>query len=630
MNSHEQVSRYVPRSFHAMASPSDVASRFDSPPFVVLLEGLGKESSVSVRSPARNRNVVCSTGRKFARLTVDFSEREGVPALARYPGGTFVTFQQEQPRSGLDLLEPVTGNDVQVLRAVIRISQAVLGTQQFDDVLEVIAEESLMALDAASFSISRWERPRSVLRTLINVGELGPGEDRWPANEFHSLADNRCVLDLLRQGQSYVNAIGDEDETSSPDLAPLFRLNKESGVAVPVMHESVLWGELWATGTRGRRFGPDDVRLLEAIAAQMSVAIAKAELFSEVSRYAYEDPLTRLANRRGLDECLRELAARDTAPTLLVCDLDGLKEVNDRDGHPAGDALLRGVAGALRDVASDFRASLVARFGGDEFCVILPASSLTEAERFARIASGAIARELGPEVTLCWGAAARDTETSTAYELIAAADAALIEAKRLGRGRLRLRVPGDPSLPTGPDRRREPVASGRRPADTLIGRYVGLLDQRRPTTTLAALERLAYELCHAANAAAWSVSTTTDDFAGVRTAMGVEAHLDPYSGLRVVEPAKDAFYSLSDYPATAHAITSGSSFVAGLDLDGSDPAEVEELRQLGYRALLGVGVCDSQRGYLLEVYSDCDHAELAAIASHARVLAHYGVRAVSG
>lgn len=538
--------------------------------------------------------------------------------------------QQEQLRGEMDPLEPVTGDDVRVLRAVVRISQAILGTQHFDDVLEVIAEETLMALGAASFSISRWERQRCVLRTLINVGQLGPGEERWPANEEYSFADYRYVLDLLRQGQSYVNAGDHEGETIPPGVALVSRLQKESQLAVPVMHEAVMWGELWATGTRGRRFGADDVRLLESIAAQMSVAIGRAELFSEVSRYAYEDPLTRLANRRGLDECLRELAARDIAPTLLVCDLDGLKEVNDRDGHPAGDALLRGVAGALSDVASKFRASQVARFGGDEFCVVLPAQSLTEAERFARIASGAIARELGPDVTLCWGAAARDTETSTTHELIAAADAALIEAKRLGRGRLRLRVSGDPGLPMGPDRRRESVASGRRPADALIGRYVELLDQRRPTTTLGALELLGFELCRAANAAAWSVSTTTDDFAGVRTVMGVEAHLDPYSGLRVVEPAKEEVYSLADYPATAHAITCGCSFVAGLDLADSDPAEVETLRRLGYRALLAVGVRDSQRGYLLEVYSDGDHAELAAIACHARVLAHYCVRAVSG
>jgi hypothetical protein len=96
----------------------------------------------------------------------------------------------------------------------------------------------------------------------------------------------------------------------------------------------------------------------------------------------------------------------------------------------------------------------------------------------------------------------------------------------------------------------------------------------------------------------------------------------------VIRPAKDESYALCDYPATARALACGSSFVAGLDLAGSDPAEVEELRRLGYRALLGVGVWDTERGYLIEVYSDRDHAELADIARHARVLAHYGVRAV--
>ena len=101
-----------------------------------------------------------------------------------------------------------------------------------------------------------------------------------------------------------------------------------------------MWGELWATGTGGRRFGEHDVRMLQAIAAQVSMAIGRAELFSEVSQYAFEDPLTRVANRRGLDERLR--AVRDGEElTLLVCDVDGLKTVNDRDGHPAGDALLR-------------------------------------------------------------------------------------------------------------------------------------------------------------------------------------------------------------------------------------------------------------------------------------------------
>ncbi len=543
-----------------------------------------------------------------------------------------------QPRFGVseaadvtavsDLLDSVAGMDARAVRMVLTVSQAALGAQHFDDALEVIAEHSLVALEAASFSIIRWERERGVLRTLVSVGELGPGEERWPKNEEYPLADYRYDMDLLRQGRSYVGSIDDEKDAAS--LAVLRQLEKESQLAVPVIYEGAMWGELWASGSRGRRFGPDDVRLLEAIAAQVSVAIGRAELFSEVSRYAYEDPLTRVANRRALDECLRGFEDRQATPTVLVCDLDGLKEVNDRDGHPAGDALLCGVAGALNDVASEFRASLVARLGGDEFCVVLPAGSRADAERFACTASRQIARELGPDVSLCWGGAVRVAEGTTAHELIAAADAALLEAKRLGPRRLRLRASGDRALPEPADLRRQSAVSGRRPVDSLIPRVVELLHRRRPATTLDALKLLTYELSNAVNAAAWSISSTTVDFAGIRTVQGIESALDLKSGLRVVEQAEHAVYPLADYPATAHALEDGCAFVAGVDLEGSDPAEVAALRELGYNALLGVGTFDGKRGYLLEIYSDTDHSELVAIAAHAHVLTHYCVQAVTG
>ena len=165
-----------------------------------------------------------------------------------------------------------------------------LSAQHFEDALVVVAEQSLVALEAASFSISRWERQRGVLRTLINVGELGPGEQRWPQNEEYPLADYRYVTDLLRQGRSYLSSI-DDDDADPASLSLLRRLEKESQLAVPVMYEGSMWGQLWATGTRGRRFGPDDVRVLEAIAAQVSVAIGRAELL-----------------QRGLAECLRRSA----------------------------------------------------------------------------------------------------------------------------------------------------------------------------------------------------------------------------------------------------------------------------------------------------------------------------------
>ena len=111
-----------------------------------------------------------------------------------------------------------------------------------------------------------------MLHTIINVGDLGPGEQRWPTDEDYPLADYRDVLDLLRQGRPYVTALDDDDIDPAVESL-LRRLNKYSELAVPVMYEGTMWGELWASGADRRRFSPDDVALLQAIAAQISVAI---------------------------------------------------------------------------------------------------------------------------------------------------------------------------------------------------------------------------------------------------------------------------------------------------------------------------------------------------------------------
>ena len=151
------------------------------------------------------------------------------------------------------------------------------------------------------------------------------------------------------------------------------------------------------------------------------------------------------------------------------------------------------MAGVLSDVASGFPASLVARLGGDEFPGRAAGRSPTQAERFAHAASGEIARESRPDVSVCSGAAADYYETGTGHELVAAADTALLEAKRLGPGRLRLRASGDPGLAGRRAAARvRPV--GPRVTDDVIPRFVGLLDQFRPSTTLDALELLAGEL----------------------------------------------------------------------------------------------------------------------------------------
>ncbi|WP_199256102.1 GGDEF domain-containing protein [Mycolicibacterium mengxianglii] len=517
-----------------------------------------------------------------------------------------------------DLLDAADTNEVHVLRALLQMSHAVLCANYFDEALEQIAHHSLLALGAASVSISRWDRDDDMLHTLINVGDLGPEEERWPENEVYSVNDERKVMQLLRQGLPYLNSIDDIDQ-SPENLAMLRWAGKESEVAVPVMYNDTIWGEIWATGVDGRRFGPGDIQVLQAIAAHTAVAIGRSELFSAVWGQAFEDPLTGLANRRRLDEIFDSMDVDEVRPALLVCDLDNFKEVNDQHGHPAGDALLRIVAHALDGTAATTAGSLVARMGGDEFCIVLPRSTLADAERFAVDATRAIIEEASQHVSLSWGAAISESAIATGPALVAAADAALLQSKRLGPGRFSVGIADQDAVPPPEHRRR----GADQPAPDIVARVVEVLDAHRPKTAATALQTLAVHVCHAVNAAAWSVSVMTEDGEAVRSLRGIDSSRDGASGLRVLAESEDETYRLADYPATAEAIATGGAFVAAVDLPDSDPNEVELLEKLGYFAVLAVGVTDGSDRFLVEIYSDTAHTELAAIRPHVRVLAHY-------
>src|ERR1700733_14027431 len=108
-------------------------------------------------------------------------------------------------------LELADAAELPVLRALLRISQAVMRATFFDEALEVIAEQTLLALGGASVSISRWEPQIDAVRTLINVGALGQDEERWPDNELYSAAGDEPVSRLLHTGLPYFIAIDDDD-----------------------------------------------------------------------------------------------------------------------------------------------------------------------------------------------------------------------------------------------------------------------------------------------------------------------------------------------------------------------------------------------------------------------------------
>jgi diguanylate cyclase (GGDEF)-like protein len=183
------------------------------------------------------------------------------------------------------------------------------------------------------------------------------------------------------------------------------------------------------------RLARGDEIFLRAIADQLVGAIHRAELFAQVEALAYTDSLTGLASRRAVEAALEEAcdaASAPGSPAIVLCDIDDLKQVNDSGGHEAGDAVLCRAAEALVEAAAPHEDAVVGRFGGDEFCILLPSGTAEDARSLALEAVRRL-DSVGGERMSC-GVAARTEEATTPAELLRAADAAQYRAKRAGAG----------------------------------------------------------------------------------------------------------------------------------------------------------------------------------------------------
>jgi diguanylate cyclase (GGDEF)-like protein len=318
------------------------------------------------------------------------------------------------------------------LRALIDVAAVAAGAHRLEEVLELAAERSLAAVSGASLSISRWDGETGILRTLVNVGDLSEWEERFPKNEVYSVEDYPALRRLMADGDFVIASI-DDPNTDAAQKDLLKRMDKESSLAIQMNLEGQAWGELEVYTERGaRRASEEDVDFLRAIADQLVGAIHRAELFAQVEALAYTDSLTGVASRRAVEQALEAACAEPAgpgSPALVLCDIDDLKRVNDQGGHEAGDRALCAAAEALVYAARKHADAVVGRFGGDEFCVLLPTATVEEAREVATEAVQSL-RAAGGERISCGVAGRMDQEGPT--DLLRAADQAQYRAKRAG------------------------------------------------------------------------------------------------------------------------------------------------------------------------------------------------------
>jgi diguanylate cyclase (GGDEF)-like protein len=212
-----------------------------------------------------------------------------------------------------------------------------------------------------------------------------------------------------------------------------------AGLALPLEEMGSRLGYLAVySREQGRRFDDEDVRRLEELTVRAAPAIENARKFREARQLADLDALTGLHNRRYFHEMLARECARahryNRRLALMVFDLDDFKEVNDKVGHLAGDAVLSEAAVRVREVVRT--ADIPCRVGGDEFSVIMPESGIEQAEQlFGRLQGTISGRPIGAVGRLHISAGVaelRPDDDSIAF--FERADEALYRAKEAGKG----------------------------------------------------------------------------------------------------------------------------------------------------------------------------------------------------
>jgi diguanylate cyclase (GGDEF)-like protein len=229
------------------------------------------------------------------------------------------------------------------------------------------------------------------------------------------------------------NRVGAEDRCPGVEAGP--------AVYVPLRLRDQMPGYLAVFRRRGARpYGAEDVRLLTLLAAWTAMALENLRLAQNVEKLAVTDDLTQVYNYRFLKSALRREIKRagryHQDLSLIMIDVDNLKAYNDRHGHLRGSFLLREMAGLFSAHVRSW--DLVAKYGGDEFTVILPQTELAGAHTVGERLRCAVEEHTFPlatrgQITVSIGLAAFPADGQTTSALIETADRALYLAKQRGR-----------------------------------------------------------------------------------------------------------------------------------------------------------------------------------------------------
>jgi diguanylate cyclase (GGDEF)-like protein len=320
-----------------------------------------------------------------------------------------------------------------------RVSQALSTALTQDAVMEVglTAAKEIVPHDFAAITEYQAEGRRHVVRRAAGERAL----------DFQGLRfrDNTSLTAMVVKNRHYLPYRGEFDPKQQVLFTKKAKLKAmESLLVLPLVAREEPIGTLIVAARAPSAFGTSSRDTLQALANQLAVAMANARSVRLLEEMATTDGLTGCLNKRALlDQMEQKLMAAQRFGrklSLIVTDLDHFKAVNDTYGHAAGDRVLKELGGVLRRVKRE--TDLVARFGGEEFCVLCEETDARGARLLAErvreeLEKTEVVTELGPvKVTASLGVATFPDHASTAADLFVQGDKALYEAKNRGRNQV--------------------------------------------------------------------------------------------------------------------------------------------------------------------------------------------------
>jgi diguanylate cyclase (GGDEF)-like protein/PAS domain S-box-containing protein len=337
------------------------------------------------------------------------------------------------------MLERAEKDQRTYIEALLDTSEVLNSTLNLDNLMDRILENTDRVLPSDTGAILLLEK--GYLKVVRSRGYIEKGLNDITLNPPFLLSERPNMNRMFETGQP----IAISDTTISQGWNPLPQNHwVKSYIGVPLKVHGRVIGFISLFSGTVNFYSINDAERLKPFANQAAIALENARLYSETQLKADTDELTGLKNRRSFFEMgSREIerAIRFKHPlAALMIDLDNFKDVNDNFGHPVGDRLLKELAdvfkGKLRNV------DLIARYGGDEFIVLLPENDIKAATDVAERICHSIAKiriettQGKAKVTASIGVAILDKGMTTLSALVEHADRALYNAKKFGKNRI--------------------------------------------------------------------------------------------------------------------------------------------------------------------------------------------------